>query len=90
ADALSLGLVAEVVPTDKTVSAALELAVEIAAQAPLAVRAAKAAVKRAHESALSSGIEQERAAFVELFDTEDQVEGMEAFLEKRRPRWKGR
>ncbi|MFV2063911.1 MAG: enoyl-CoA hydratase-related protein [Chloroflexota bacterium] len=89
-EAVTLGLVAEVVPAGETVTAALDLAVEIAAQAPLAVRAAKAAVKRAHESALSVGIEQERAVFIDLFDSDDQAEGMAAFVEKRRPRWKGR
>lgn len=90
AEAYSLGLVAEIVAPDDTVPAALRLAAEIAAQAPLAVRATKAAVDRAFEHPLGEGIRQERAAFAALFDTEDQAEGMAAFLEKRKPEWKGR
>ena len=62
----------------------------IAAQAPLAVRAAKQAVLRAFELPLTAGLESERRAFFSLFASEDQSEGMAAFAEKRQPAWKGR
>jgi enoyl-CoA hydratase len=88
--AASLGLVTRVVPADATVDAALELAARIAAMAPLAVRAAKAAIRSAHEGALEAGLAAEREAFFRLFDTEDQAEGMAAFIEKRSPTWSGR
>ena len=88
--ALSLGLVNRVVPAEATVDAALELAARIAAMPPLAVRAAKAAVRGAHEDALAAGLAAERDTFFRLFDTADQAEGMAAFTEKRSPTWSGR
>jgi enoyl-CoA hydratase len=84
------GLVSQVVPSESTVPAALELAGRIAAMPPVAVLAAKAAVNRAEELPLEAGLEFERRSFYLLFDTEDQDEGMAAFAEKRTPRWKGR
>jgi enoyl-CoA hydratase len=57
---------------------------------PLAVRAAKEAVNRAHELSLEAGLEFERRNFFLLFSSEDQKEGMAAFIEKRKPTWKGR
>ncbi len=90
AQAHELGLVSQVVPSGATIDAALEMAARIAAQPPLAVRAAKAAVLAADEGALSAGLAAERDAFFALFDTEDQAEGMAAFTEKRRPTWSGR
>ena len=90
AEARSLGLVAAVVAPDETLPEALKLAAEIATMAPLAVRATKAAVNDAYEQPLAIGVQRERAAFTALFDTEDQTEGMAAFLEKRKPAWKGR
>jgi enoyl-CoA hydratase len=89
-EAGSLGLVSRVVPAEATVDAALELAAEIAALPPLAVAAAKAAVDCAYELPLDDGLRQERQAFFDLFATEDQTEGMAAFIEKRPPRWSGR
>lgn len=86
----TLGLVSRVVPADATVDAALELAARIAALPPLAVRAAKAAVLAAYEHDLAGGLDHEREAFFRLFDTEDQVEGMNAFIQKRPPTWSGR
>lgn len=88
--AMSFGLVNRVVPSDATVDAALELAARIATMPPLAVRAAKAAVRSAHEDALKAGLAAERDAFFRLFDTADQAEGMAAFTEKRTPTWSGR
>jgi enoyl-CoA hydratase len=84
------GLVTSVVPSESTVPAALELATKIAAKAPVAVIAAKAAVNRAEELALEDGLDFERRNFYLLFDTEDQAEGMAAFAEKRTPTWHGR
>jgi enoyl-CoA hydratase len=89
-EAESRGLVATVVPAERTVDAALELAATIASMPPLAVRAAKAAVLRAEELPLQAGLAYERHAFYGLFATEDQREGMAAFMEKRTPVWKGR
>lgn len=90
AEAEAMGLVSRVVPAEETVPAALELARAIAAQAPVAVLAAKEAVRLAEELPLSAGLRHERRAFFALFATDDQTEGMAAFVEKRRPDWKGR
>jgi enoyl-CoA hydratase len=84
------GLVARVVPPETTLDTALELASTIASLSPVAVRAAKQAVLRAHELPLAAGLADERAAFFLLFASEDQREGMAAFVEKRQPDWKGR
>jgi enoyl-CoA hydratase len=89
-EAEALGLVTQLVPREATVPAALELAARIAAMPPLAVRAAKAAVNAAFETSLRDGLAGEREAFYELFATDDQREGMAAFLEKRKPDFKGR
>ena len=62
----------------------------IAGKAPVAVLAAKEAVKLADELPLSAALRHERRAFFALFASEDQGEGMTAFIEKRRPEWKGR
>jgi enoyl-CoA hydratase len=90
AEAEAHGLVTAVVPAEATLDAALELAGRIAAMPPVAVRAAKAAVLDADERALHDGLARERRAFFRLFDTEDQAEGMAAFIEKRPPAWSGR
>jgi enoyl-CoA hydratase len=90
AEAMAAGLVTTVVPAGETVDAALRLADRIAAMPPLAVRAAVAAVRAADESGLSAGLGHERQAFFDLFATEDQREGMRAFMEKRAPAWTGR
>ncbi len=89
-EAERIGLVTQVVPAAETVDAALALAGRIAAMPPTAVLAAKAAVAGAYELPLEAGLHQERQAFFALFATEDQKEGMAAFLEKRRPAWRGR
>ncbi len=89
-EALQYGLVNRVVPADRYLEEAIQLARQIAARAPLAVRLAKEAVNKAHELSLSEGLAFERRSFYVLFATEDQKEGMRAFLEKRKPRWTGR
>jgi enoyl-CoA hydratase len=86
----AMGLVSRVVPAEETLGAALELARIIASKAPVAVLAAKEAVKLADELPLSAGLHHERRAFFALFASHDQGEGMSAFVEKRRPEWKGR
>ncbi|MGH2511186.1 MAG: enoyl-CoA hydratase-related protein [Candidatus Limnocylindrales bacterium] len=89
-EAEAAGLVSLVVPAEETLDRALELAGQIAAMPPLAVRAAKAMVNRAFDSTLSVGLADERRTFFELFASEDQTEGMAAFTEKRPPVWRGR
>jgi enoyl-CoA hydratase len=89
-EAARLGLVTRVVPAEETLSAALDLAAEIAALPAGAARAAKAAVRAAAELPLARGVLHERKLFRQLFGTPDQVEGMRAFLGKRPARWEGR
>ena len=89
-EAERIGLVSRVVAPDRTLDEAIELARRIAAQAPVAVLAAKEAIKQADELPLSAGLQHERRAFFLLFASADQGEGMAAFVEKRPPQWKGR
>jgi enoyl-CoA hydratase len=89
-DAERWGLVTAVVPAASTVDAALALASRIATMPPLAVRAAKAAVAKADELGLGDGLAFERRAFLQLFASEDQKEGMHAFMEKRPADFHGR
>ncbi len=89
-EAARFGLVNRVVPVDRYLDEALELARQIARRAPLAVRLGKEAVQFALESSLENGLRYERRLFYLLFASEDQKEGMTAFLEKRKPAWKGR
>lgn len=84
------GLVTRVVAREETIPAALELAAQVAQMPPLAVIAAKEAVNRAYELSLEAGLEFERRNFFLLFASEDQKEGMRAFIEKRPAEWKGR
>src|SRR5712691_4528811 len=88
--AYELGIVNKVVPAEMTIEVAKRIAREIAAKPPLAVRLAKEAVLKAFESPLSEGLAVERKSFYFLFATEDQKEGMHAFLEKRKGVFKGR
>ncbi|MDA1217280.1 MAG: enoyl-CoA hydratase-related protein [Chloroflexi bacterium] len=90
AEAERFGLVNRVVPVEQYMRTAIELAQQIAERAPLAVRLAKEAVNQAQESVLAEGIADERRLFYMLFSTEDQKEGMQAFLDKRPARWQGR
>ncbi|MCL6596591.1 MAG: enoyl-CoA hydratase/isomerase family protein [Firmicutes bacterium] len=84
------GLVNRVVPPALVMDAAREIADRIAAQSPLAVRQAKAALRAVYETPLAQGLELERQRFYALFGSEDQREGTRAFLEKRAAVWKGR
>jgi enoyl-CoA hydratase/carnithine racemase len=89
-EAHSLGIVNQVAPKGEWLERAVELAGVIARRPPLAVRMGKQAVLAAEETSLSGGLEAERRLFELAFATEDRVEGMRAFLEKRRPDFRGR
>jgi len=84
------GLVSRVVPVDKLMDEAMACATAIAEMSLPAVMAAKECVNQAYESALTPGILFERRMFHALFATDDQKEGMTAFVEKRKPQWKHR
>jgi enoyl-CoA hydratase len=84
------GLVAKVVPADRLLDEALATAEKIAAMAPLAAIATKEMVNAAFETGLAQGIVFERRLFHGLFGTDDQKEGMAAFVDKRKAEWSGR
>ncbi|MEM7568453.1 MAG: enoyl-CoA hydratase [Pseudomonadota bacterium] len=84
------GLVARVVESESLLEEAIKSAETVASMAPLAVIANKEMVNAAYEMTLAQGINFERRLFHGLFGTEDQTEGMAAFVEKRDPDWKGR
>lgn len=84
------GLVNRVVPVEVYLSEAQKLAREIAQMSPIAVRLAKEAVLKNYESFLTGGLEFERKNFYLLFATEDQKEGMKAFIEKRPAKFSGK
>jgi enoyl-CoA hydratase len=86
----ALGLVTRVVPGEAVLDEALALAREIAAKPPIAVRLAKEAVLKAFDTTLEGGLDYERKAFYLLFATDDRTEGINAFLEKRKPVFRGR
>jgi enoyl-CoA hydratase/carnithine racemase len=89
-EALRLGLVNKVVTKKEWLDAAVELAEVVARRPPLAARMAKQAVLSAEETTLAAGLENERRLYELTMATEDRVEGMTAFVEKRRPEFKGR
>jgi enoyl-CoA hydratase/carnithine racemase len=89
-EAERLGLVNEVTDAGEWLERALEVAQRIARRPPIAVRLAKQAVLAAEETGLSSGLEQERRLYELAMATEDRIEGMDAFIEKRPPEFKGR
>ncbi|MDE2261488.1 MAG: enoyl-CoA hydratase/isomerase family protein [Gammaproteobacteria bacterium] len=90
ADAQALGLVSEVVPDGRALPHALEMATRIAALPPLAVAAIKEAVLLGADLPLEAALRLESQSFQMLFATEDRAEGMRAFIEKRKPEFKGR
>ena len=89
-EAARFGLVNRVVPVEVYLDEALKLAQEIAARAPLAIRLAKESVNNAFETSLADGLADERRTFYVLFSSEDQKEGMAAFVEKRKAEWRGK
>ncbi len=89
-DALAMGLVSEVVPDAEVFDAAMRIAKTIASMPPLAILQIKEAVLAGQDASLSTGMMLERKAFQLLFSTSDQKEGMRAFLEKRKPEFRGK
>ncbi|HEV7732562.1 MAG TPA: enoyl-CoA hydratase-related protein [Candidatus Binatia bacterium] len=89
-EALRIGLVNRVVADDQLAAEAATLAAELATRAPVALRQAKRATRASAEATLAPGLRYEVEAFGVTFGTEDRVEGLTAFLEKRPPAWKGR
>jgi enoyl-CoA hydratase/carnithine racemase len=89
AEALEMGLANKVVPAEQLLPAALEMAQQIAANAPLAVRAAKHAIDAGYEAGLAAAIDIESAAYGLLLPTKDRLEGLAAFAEKRPPQYRG-
>jgi enoyl-CoA hydratase len=88
-EALKYGLVNKVVPLESYLEEAIKLGGQIARMSPVAVRLAKESINRAYETHLDEGLHFERKNFYLLFASEDQKEGMQAFIEKREPRFKG-
>jgi len=89
-EALRLGLANRISAAGDSVSTAVALGNEIAANAPVAVAAAKAALEEAWDLPIDAALERERAHYDKALRSEDRLEGLAAFAEKRPPRWKGR
>jgi enoyl-CoA hydratase len=89
-EAYQFGLVNRVVNAEIYLDEAMRLAGEIAARAPVAIRLAKESVNAAYEMTLTEGLRLERRNFYFLFSTEDQKEGMNAFVNKREAKWQGK
>jgi enoyl-CoA hydratase len=83
------GLVNHIYPPESYLTEAIKFAAQIAARAPVAMRMAKEAINMAFETSLQAGLAHERRLFYLLFATEDQKEGMDAFINKRPAEWKG-
>ena len=88
-EAESMGLVSEVVPDDRVLDHALEMAQTIAAMPPIAAQQIKEVMIASQDASLEAGLALERKAYQLLFDTKDKQEGMAAFFEKRKPEFKG-
>ena len=89
AEAENFGLANKIVPTETYLEDTIAFAAEIAARAPVAIRLAKEAINAVYETPLHAGLDHERKLFYMLFSTEDQQEGMDAFINKRKANWKG-
>jgi enoyl-CoA hydratase/carnithine racemase len=88
AKALEIGLVEEVVPTGTALEHALAMAEKVGEQSPISISACKRLIHGGRDITIAKGLADERTEFVDLFSTEDQREGVNAFLEKRKPEWK--
>ena len=86
--ALTIGLLSEVVEEGSVVDHALALAGKVGGQSPTSVRYCKELIMAARSQPLTSVFSAERERFVQLWDTQDQKEGVAAFVEKRKPDWK--
>ena len=89
-EALRIGLVDEVVPHDELREKTLEMAKKIASKSPLTLRIAKEAVRASQKMSIEDGVFYERDLFCMAFSFEDKVEGVDAFINKRKAEWKGR
>lgn len=89
-EALAAGLISKIAPPTEYLSEAKKLAQKIASISPIAVATAKQAILKAMQFSLEEGLKEERRLFYQLFDTEDQKEGMKAFMEKRKPNFTGK
>ncbi len=89
-EALKAGLINKVVPEELYLNEAVKLANEVCAMSPIATRLAKESVNKAFETGLQEGLFFERKNFYMSFTSEDQKEGMSAFVEKRKPDFKGK
>ena len=89
-EAYRIGLVDEIVPADQLMDTAAKLAETIASKAPIAVKLAKAAINNGMNTDLKTGVQFEAEAYASTFVSEDRVEGMKAFLEKRPAKVKNR
>jgi enoyl-CoA hydratase/carnithine racemase len=89
-EALQIGLVNRISAAGDSVSAAVALGNEIAANAPIAVAAAKASLEEAWDLSLDAALDRERAHYEQPLRSEDRLEGLAAFAEKRPPKWRGK
>ncbi|MEM2755718.1 MAG: enoyl-CoA hydratase-related protein, partial [Candidatus Methanomethylicia archaeon] len=80
----------KVVPPDKLMDTVNEFLEKIKSKSPVMIAAAKEAINASLEIGLTEGLKYEAQIFAQLFSTEDQKEGARAFLEKRKPEWRGR
>jgi enoyl-CoA hydratase len=89
AEALAMGIISDVAPAGQALARAIEIAREIAAMPPIAVRQIKQVVRQGLDGPLEAALRLEQEAYEGLYDTADQKEGMRAFLEKRKPVFRG-
>lgn len=88
ATALAIGLVEQVVPQGQALPSAMDWALQATKQSPTSIAACKRLIQSARANPMKQVLPSEREAFVDLFDTQDQREGVTAFLEKRKPEWR--